>query len=332
LSEEIAFGSRYVLGPIVGRGAMGRVHRATVRATGEEVAIKVLRDDLVDQADVVARFVQERQVLASIDHPNVVRVRDLVVEGDQLGIVMDYVPGGDLRRITRHALAPAEAAGLLAQVADGLAAVHTVNVVHRDLKPENVMVHTSDGGVRTLRITDFGVSRLVGNTLTKITMVIGTPGYLAPEVAGGARPTPAADIYALGVMLYELSCGAPPFQADNALALLRAHGNDPVPRPGGAPDALWAVLSSMLAKDPTTRPTAKEAANAMRSLATALVGAPPCTPPARAGTIGLDATVAHDAVVTPASSRWWPPPSPIPSPRPSRLPCGLQLPPRSRGP
>lgn len=251
------FGSQYLLGEQLGSGAMGRVFAGTMRDTGEQVAIKILREDLSSNADVVARFVQERQVLKAIRHPNVVGVRDLVVEGDRLGIIMDLVPGGDMRRAVRLPVNAGEALTMTAQIAAGLEAVHEAGVVHRDLKPENVLVDRS-GGLPHLRITDFGVSRLVGQTLTRVTSLIGTPGYLAPEVAGGERPTPAADVYALGALLFEMVTGRGPFEAENVLALMRAHADDPVPRPEGMPDALWSMVYSMLAKRPEDRPTATE--------------------------------------------------------------------------
>ena len=153
-----------------------------MRSTGAPVAVKVLRDDLASQPDVVARFVQERQVLRSVRHPNVVTVHDLVVEGDQLGIVMDLVEGGDLRTGVRFPVPADEALSMAGQIAAGLAAVRATGVIHRDLNPENVFVNRSRGQV-VFRLTDFGVSRLVGQTLTKVTSLIGTPGYLAPEVA-----------------------------------------------------------------------------------------------------------------------------------------------------
>jgi serine/threonine-protein kinase len=204
------FGSQYLLGDLIGRGAVGRVYHAYQRDGGPDVAVKLLRDELTEQPEVVARFVRERQLLRLVDHPNVVRVHDLVVDGDRLGIVMDLVSGGDLRRAFPAECRPAQATGLVAQIADALACVHAAGVVHRDVKPENVLVEIGDDGQLRARLTDFGVSRLVGGTMTRVTSLIGTPGYLAPEVGGGGRAEAAADIYALGVMLFELCTGRPP--------------------------------------------------------------------------------------------------------------------------
>ena len=141
--------------------------------------------------------------------------------------------------------------------------------MHRDLKPENVLVDAT-ADTMTLRLTDFGVSRLFDTTLTKVTSMIGTPGYLAPELAAGERPTAAADVYALGVVLHEMLCGRPPFEATNVLALLRAHADDPVKRPVGMSDQLWHLLDSMLAKSPAERPTADQVVAAAELLASSL--------------------------------------------------------------
>jgi serine/threonine protein kinase len=281
MSESTAFGSKYLLGEVIGRGAVGRVHRASVRDGGADVAVKVLRDDLAANTGVVGRFLQERHVLRSIRHENVVRVHDLVVEGDRLGIVMDFVAGGDLRSVARMASPPGRAVALCAQIADALAAVHAAGVVHRDLKPENVLVETAADGSLLVKLTDFGVSHLVRNTLTRPTSLIGTPGYLAPEVTQGQRATPAADLYALGVILYELCCGVPPFEADNPLALIRAHAEDPIRRPDGMPDELWALIGQLLAKDPTARLRAVDTAARLRWLEPGLATLGPFPPPAR---------------------------------------------------
>ena len=187
-----SLGSRYVLQEVLGRGAMGQVFSGSVRSTGEQVAVKVLRPELVSDREVVARFVQERTILMSIADPNVVRVIDLVVEGDTLAIVMELVQGSDLRRQlrTRRTLAPAEALHLTGQLLRGVAAVHAAGIVHRDIKPENVLVDTSSRRPR-LKLTDFGVARLsYGASLTKLSGLLGTPEYMAPELVEGNRATP----------------------------------------------------------------------------------------------------------------------------------------------
>jgi serine/threonine-protein kinase len=274
-----AFGPEVLLGELIGRGGMSRVYRGWLRANGAEVAVKILRDDLASSPDAVQRFIRERDLLAAVASPHVVRVHDLVVHEDEVGIVMDLVAGGHLRKAVSFPCPPQQAAELTTQIADGLAAVHATGVIHRDLKPENVLVDGDGAGGVVLRLTDFGISRLVdAGTLTQTT-VTGTPGYLPPEVAGGGKVTAAADVYALGIVLYELCTGRGPFLADNPLVLILAATRQQAPRPGGMPDPLWELLAAMLAKDPTARPTAAQVAASLRALLPALGGLPLCTAP-----------------------------------------------------
>ncbi|MDQ1287862.1 MAG: serine/threonine protein kinase, bacterial [Actinomycetota bacterium] len=273
-----AFGDQLLLGELIGRGGMSRVYRGWVRGTGREVAVKILRDDLASRPDAVQRFVRERDLLAAVSSPHVVRVHDLVVDGDELGIVMDLVPGGHLRRAVTYPCPMSTAAELGVQIADGLAAVHATGVIHRDLKPENVLVDSDGNGGVCLRLTDFGISRLVDAALTQTT-VTGTPGYLAPEVAAGARPAAGADLYALGIVLYELCTGRAPFVADNPLVLILAHTRQEPRRPIGMPDSLWNLVAAMLAKSPEARPSASWVRDALRELAPRLQGLPLCEPP-----------------------------------------------------
>ncbi|HEY6795773.1 MAG TPA: protein kinase [Kineosporiaceae bacterium] len=305
-----AFGDSVLIGEIIGRGGMSRVYRGWIRGSGREVAIKVLRDDLASRPDAVQRFVRERELLQTVASPHVVQVHDLVVHGDEFGIVMDLVPGGHLRRAVRFPCTLGVAAELAAQIAEGLAVVHRAGVVHRDLKPENVLVEQARDGRSLLRLTDFGISRLVDSAALTQTSVTGTPGYLAPEVAAGRRATAAADVYALGVTLYELCTGRQPFHGENPLLLVIAHTRQEPPRPVGMPDALWQVLATTLAKEPTARPAAAVLARDLRALVPRLEGLPPCqgaapvpVGPDRAGPTSAagptPATVATPAAATP---------------------------------
>ena len=250
-------GSRYVLSSVVGRGAMGEVWQGQSRAEGDQVAVKILRPELADDASLVARFVQERSILLGLSGPHLVAVRDLVLEGDTLAIVMEYVPGSDLRRFLIHngTLPPAFAARLVAQICDGLAAVHAAGVVHRDLKPENVLLDLTDPTTPIAKVSDFGVSRITyGPRLTQLTGLIGTPEYMAPEVAEQGPATSAADLYSVGILLYELLAGRTPFAGGHPVAVLRRHLEAPPPPIAGLPRELWTMIESLLAKDPTERP------------------------------------------------------------------------------
>ncbi|MEU5518330.1 serine/threonine-protein kinase [Streptomyces griseoaurantiacus] len=273
-------GSKYLLEEPLGRGATGTVWRASQRETagseaavagrpGETVAIKVLKEELASDPDIVMRFLRERSVLLRLTHPNIVRVRDLVVEGDLLALVMDIVDGPDLHRYLREngPLTPVAASLLTAQVADALAASHADGVVHRDLKPANVLLR-QDGGEMHPMLTDFGIARLADSPgLTRTQEFVGTPAYIAPESAEGRPQTSAVDIYGAGIMLYELVTGRPPFGGGSALEVLHQHLSAEPRRPSTVPDPLWTVIERCLRKNPDQRPSAENLARALRVVA-----------------------------------------------------------------
>ncbi|MFE5329966.1 protein kinase [Embleya sp. NPDC056575] len=296
-------GSRYVALKVLGRGASGTVWQGE----GPEgpVAIKLLREDLASDQVLVARFVQERTALTSLDHPNIVGVHDLVVDGTDLALVMDLVIGPDLRaRLERErVLTPRLAAAIVADVADGLSAAHAEGVIHRDVKPENILIDTS-GGVSRARLTDFGIARLVdAPRRTRATRIIGTPDYLAPEIIEGLQPTAAVDVYALATVLYELLTGWTPFGGGHPGAVLRRHVTEPVPGIPGLPDPLAAVLASCLSKAPAARLTAREFGERLRSALPALIGLPAFDVPDPNGTAGRqDTPVPRPAGVVPLVS------------------------------
>jgi serine/threonine-protein kinase len=260
---------------------MGQVFVGSIRPTGEPVAIKILRPEFVSDPEVVARFVQERTILMSIADPNVVRVIDLVVEGDTLAIVMELVRGPDLRRQLRdrRTVPLAEALCLTGQLLRGMAAVHAAGIIHRDIKPENVLVDTSNGRPR-LKLTDFGAARLsYGASLTKLTGVIGTPEYMAPELTEYNRATPAADVYSAGIVLYEMLYGRTPFAGGHPLAVLRRQADQAPPVIPGVPAELWDRIAWMLTKDPGSRPaSAAEAYAALAPLESSLASWPALAP------------------------------------------------------
>ena len=268
------------IGEVLGRGATGQVYRA-VGPDGETVAVKLLRPELADEPQVVARLLQECKVVARIADPRVVRIRHLVAEGEHVGIVMDYVPGGDLRALLRRegALPPPDAARLAGQILLGLRSAHEIGIVHRDVKPENVLLRGGDSGGADgdgdVVITDFGIARqLEGPALTRSTGLLGTPAYIAPELASHAPTTPAVDVYSAGCLLYELLTGSPPFVGGPAVTVLLRHINEQPARPAGLPERLWALLAPMLSKDPLARPTAAEAGEALIAVVPALAGLP----------------------------------------------------------
>ncbi|ANB06714.1 serine/threonine protein kinase [Streptomyces ambofaciens] len=273
-------GSKYLLEEPLGRGATGTVWRARQRETagaeaavagqpGETVAIKVLKEELASDPDIVMRFLRERSVLLRLTHPNIVRVRDLVVEGELLALVMDLVEGPDLHRYLREngPFTPVAAALLTAQIADALAASHDDGVVHRDLKPANVLLKQTGGEMHPM-LTDFGIARLADSPgLTRTHEFVGTPAYVAPESAEGRPQTSAVDIYGAGILLYELVTGRPPFAGGSALEVLHQHLSAEPRRPSTVPDPLWTVIERCLRKNPDERPSAENLARGLRVVA-----------------------------------------------------------------
>ncbi|NUO41126.1 MAG: serine/threonine protein kinase, partial [Streptomyces sp.] len=273
-------GSRYTAHQILGRGSAGTVWLGE----GPEgpVAIKLLREDLASDEELVGRFVQERTALLGLEHPNVVSVRDLVVDGNDLALVMDLVRGTDLRtRLDRERrLAPEAAVAIVADIADGLAAAHAAGVVHRDVKPENVLLDMQGplgpGGSHRALLTDFGVAKLIDTPRrTRATKIIGTPDYLAPEIVEGLPPRAAVDIYALATVLYELLAGFTPFGGGHPGAVLRRHVTETVAPLPGIPDELWQLIVQCLAKAPASRLRASELGARLRELLPMLAGMPP---------------------------------------------------------
>ncbi|MEW2635027.1 serine/threonine-protein kinase [Streptomyces sp. NPDC048389] len=284
-------GSRYTAHQILGRGSAGTVWLGE----GPEgpVAIKLLREDLASDQELVGRFVQERTALLGLDHPRVVGVRDLVVDGNDLALVMQLVRGTDLRtRLDRERrLAPEAAVAIVADVADGLAAAHASGVVHRDVKPENILLDMEGplgpAGSHPALLTDFGVAKLIdtprrtkaprpaGGAAPNPSGIIGTPDYIAPEIIEGLPPRAAVDIYALATVLYELLAGFTPFGGGHPGAVLRRHVTETVVPLPGIPDELWQLIVQCLAKAPASRLRASEVASRLHDLLPALAGMPP---------------------------------------------------------
>ncbi|MGW1376608.1 serine/threonine-protein kinase [Streptomyces sp. NPDC002446] len=295
-------GSRYTAHQILGRGSAGTVWLGE----GPEgaVAIKLLREDLASDQELVGRFVQERAALLGLEHPHVVGVRDLVVDGNDLALVMNLVRGTDLRtRLERERrLAPEAAVAIAADVADALAAAHAARIVHRDVKPENILLDMQGplgpGGAHPALLTDFGIARLVDSPRRPLPLgappgagrgtsaggssvplrsskVIGTPDYLAPEIIEGLPPRASVDVYALATVLYELLAGFTPFGGGHPGAVLRRHVTESVAPLPGIPDELWQLLLQCLAKAPASRLRAPELAARLRELLPGLAGIPP---------------------------------------------------------
>ena len=283
-------GSRYTAHRILGRGSAGTVWLGD--GPGGPVAIKLLREELASDQDLVGRFLQERTALLSLSHPRLVGVRDLVVDGADLALVMDLVRGPDLRtRLVRERrLRPPEAVAVAADIADALAAAHAAGVVHRDVKPENVLLDVEasagPGGAQPALLTDFGVAKLIDHPRRTAppraaagsagvpSRIVGTPDYLAPELVEGLPPRASVDIYALATVLYELLAGFTPFGGGHPGAVLRRHVTETVAPLPGIPEELWRLVHQCLAKAPASRLRAAELAPRLRELLPSLAGLP----------------------------------------------------------
>jgi serine/threonine protein kinase len=319
---------RYRVEREVGRGGMGSVWLCHDQRLGRRVAMKQVGGLPGESNMHLARALREARHSAALNHPNVVAIFDAIEEGDQVWLVMEYVPSRTLDEIVREdgPLEPPVAARIGADVADGLAAAHALGTVHRDVKPSNILVREDDG--RAL-IADFGIARTVGQEqLTRSGIVTGTPAYFAPELARGHEPSPASDVWALGVALYVAVQGEPPdAESANAIALLNTIASEPPPDPTRA-GPLSALMRRMLDPEPGPRTTMAEAARELRQLAvaepeaTAVDQLPPPVPhippqdtvptaarpssePRRRRPVALAALAALVVLVLVAAGGWW---------------------------
>ncbi|MEV0561147.1 protein kinase [Dactylosporangium sp. NPDC050588] len=271
MKTKTMLGDRYRLETEVARGAIGAVWRAYDEQTGQWVAVKVMRAEAAEVPELVDGFLGEAELLAGLDHPSVIRVHNLITGKGLLAIAMELVGGPDLRRRLRAdgPLPPAAAAEVVAQVADALAYVHAAGIVHGDVKPGNLLVPLDGGPVR---LADFGVARRLDQPAGP---THATPEYVAPEVVAGGLPSPASDVYALGVVLFELICGRSPYRGGSPNDVLRRHADCvPVPPPG-MPAALWPIIEGCMELDPRMRPAAASIMGRLRVAEGALDGFEP---------------------------------------------------------
>jgi serine/threonine-protein kinase len=270
------FAGRYAREKLVGRGGMGQVFRARDVLVGDVVALKLLELGKEAGADAIERFRREVRLARRITHPNVARMHDMGEHSGQHYLTMEFVQGEDLHALLSREgpLAPARAARITLAVCEGLAAAHAAGVVHRDLKPANVLV---EKGGRVV-LTDFGIARsLVDEAARQTQGLTGTPMYMAPEQLSGGVVDARTDLYAVGLMLYEMLTAAMPFSGTSpvAVALARLHQPPPDPRAKTAvPDALAQLVLHCAAREPEARPTsASQLAEALRTwLATTTTG------------------------------------------------------------
>ena len=247
-------GGRYVLEERLGSGGMGSVYLARDRELERPVAVKLLAEGLADDHEFRQRFVREARLAARLSHPNIVTVFDTGAEDGRPYIVMEYVDGETLAdALRRRRFSVEEAVDLALQACAGLEHAHAAGLVHRDVKPGNLLLR-DDG---TLKVSDFGIARAAESSrLTEVGTVLGTAAYLAPEQARGEPVTPAADVYSLGAVLFELLTGEPPHRAASLEDLARRQAQAPPPlrdRLPDAPPALESALERALATAPDER-------------------------------------------------------------------------------
>jgi serine/threonine protein kinase len=253
--EGTTLDDRYKLYESIGAGGMAEVYRAEDLRLGRTVAIKILRAQFATDPKTLRRFLDEARSLAGFSHPNVVNVYDVGKQAERYYIVMEFVPGEDLRRKveTETRIPMRQALDIARQVAQGIGSAHRKGLVHRDLKPGNILISPTG----EVKVADFGIARIMATTgYTEPGIVWGTTAYLSPEQVRGDQATPASDVYALGVVLYEMLAGEPPFQGEDRVAVALKHLHDAPPPFDDSlnlPRGVVFLVQKALAKNPADR-------------------------------------------------------------------------------
>ncbi len=254
---EIVLSGRYRILNRLGSGGMANVYKARDLNLQRDVAVKILRTDLIEDPNFRARFLQEARSAANLTHPNIVTIYDFGHDSGQFFIIMEYVEGNDLKTVIRSQgqQSVQQAVDLMIQIGQGVGYAHRAGLVHCDLKPQNILV-SPDGRVK---ITDFGISRALASITPeeRADVVWGSPKYFSPEQAAGNAPSPASDVYALGIILFELLTGELPFEANTSADLAELHqtAQPPTPRIKNPSISieLELILLKVLSKEPAAR-------------------------------------------------------------------------------
>ncbi len=268
--------NRYLIEEMLGQGGMSSVYKASDPNLKRVVAVKMIHTHLSNNPDFVTRFEEEAAAVAQLRHPGIIQVYDFNRDDDVYYMVLEFVPGetiqSHLKRLndTNRRLSPNNAMEYMANICDAVDYAHQRGMIHRDIKPANLMLNTMGQVI----LMDFGIAKIVGSQRHTATgAVVGTAMYMSPEQIKGEQPDRRTDIYSLGVTLFEMVGGRPPFEADSAMTLMMMHMNDPVPNARSlnpdVPDALVAVINKALAKNPDQRfQTAAQMAAALRNALT----------------------------------------------------------------
>jgi serine/threonine-protein kinase len=304
---------RYRIRELIGEGGMGAVYLAEHMLMRKRVALKLLHADMSRDEEVLARFKREAEAAAHVEHPNVATATDFgQTEDGSFFLVLEYVEGTSLRKVIEQGPVRAERALHVArQIALALDRAHAAGIVHRDLKPENVMLVNKGDDPDFVKVLDFGIAKVerpardTGQPLTRLGTILGTPEYMAPEQALGEKVGPAADLYAVGVILYEMLTGKHPFDTQDRMAILSMHIVAPVPKMSDrnpaidVPAPIEEVVRRLLEKDAKARPpSARALIDAIESAATQSSVALPQTLSARS--FGREST--PDRMCSPAPS------------------------------
>ncbi|MBM4356378.1 MAG: serine/threonine protein kinase, partial [Deltaproteobacteria bacterium] len=253
--------SRYTIIERIGQGGWGGVYRAYQHSTRREVALKVLRRDVAEDISARRRFHREAEAISRLKHPNTVTIFDFGETPDGLlFIAMEYVEGTSLDQAIRRdgTIAPLRAASIARQVALSLAEAHAKGIVHRDIKPQNIMLAAHEDGQEIVKVLDFGVAKIVGSDtrLTSTGSTFGTPEYMSPEQVQSRDLDHRSDLYSLGIVLYEMLTGAPPFSGNSAVTVALSHVRTrppPIKGPLDMPESLASLTRRLLAKQPSER-------------------------------------------------------------------------------
>ena len=257
MEQNSLLNDRYLLLESLGSGGMANVYKAQDKMLERLVAIKVLKPEFSRSPTVQVRFRQEAKAIANLSHPNIVTVHDFGFDQNQLFLVMEYVPGFNIKQMLKQkaAFSESEALPIMLQVCAGLGYAHRAGIIHCDIKPHNIIV-TPDNRVKVM---DFGIARAIAgiNPHEQSDVVWGSPLYFSPEQATGKAPLPASDVYSAGVVFYEMLTGRPPFVAKTAESLARLHrdakATDPVQYNKDISPKMSEVLLKVLSKEPSNR-------------------------------------------------------------------------------
>lgn len=260
MSEEtLVLNGRYELIERIGSGGMSVVYKAKDRSLGRIVAVKVMHESFTNDSGFLKRFQQEAHSAANLAHPNIVTVHDIGQDEYKHYIVMEFVEGQTLKEIIRSSndepMPISRALDLMIQVCNGIGYAHRANLVHCDVKPQNVIVTVDE----RVKVADFGIARAISTAtqVQQVSQVWGTPQYFSPEQAAGDAPSPASDVYAIGIILFEMLTGRLPFAAESHTAMALKHLHTPPPLVSefnpAIPSQLAQIINKLLAKEPAGR-------------------------------------------------------------------------------